>query len=174
MKKNIKNIALIFIVFFYYFSNSYAINENRKEPIDITADTMEWNDQTMVAHALGNAVATQGSQTLTADELTASIDNNSSNDQDAQRIRMIYARGNVSFENNEEKATGDKGLYDVENGKIILEGNVILKRKNDILYGNKLVMDLDDGKSRVFSESGEGRVKMRFIPAQEKKEENAN
>ena len=55
---------------------------------------------------------------------------------------------------------------DVAHGKIILEGNVVLKRKNDVLYGNKLIMDLDSGKSRVFSESGEGRVKMRFIPAE--------
>ena len=38
--------------------------------------------------------------------------------------------------------------------------------KNDVLYGNKLVMDLDSGKSRVFSESGNSRVKMRFVPAQ--------
>ena len=140
-------------------------------PIEITADTMEWLNEKKIAIARGNADAVQGRYTLNADILMAHIigqpdaENNS-----ASKINFIEAEGNVLLTTPEERARGDIGTYNVREKTVTLTGSVVLTQGDNVLHGEKLVMDLVTGHSRLegiggsLSSGEDGRVKAIFNP----------
>ena len=128
-------------------------------PIEITSDTMEWMNEERIAIARGNADAVQGRYKLHADVLTAFL--NQGEGDTADKIKMITADGNVSLTTPEESARGESGQYDVENGIVELTGSVVLTQGQNVLRGDKLVMDLNSGRSTL--ESNE-RVQAIFSP----------
>ena len=65
-----------------------------------------------------------------------------------------------------ETAQGDLGIYEVAKQRLTLTGAVILTRGENVLRGNKLVMNIATGQSQF---SG-GRVHGRFVPPKRKKE----
>ena len=147
--------------------------EDSNEPIEITADTLEWMENDRIAIARGDADAVQGRYRLYADELTAYLSEPDS-DPDAGeesgragKIRRIDADGNVRFVTPEEVVTGAVGTYDVERRLVHLEGGVVMTQGENIVRGDRLDMDLDTGVSTVSavesSESG-GRVSALFVP----------
>lgn len=147
--------------------------EDSNEPIEITADTLEWMENDRIAIARGDADAVQGRYRLYADELTAYLsepDSDTDAGEESGRageIRRIDADGNVRFVTPEEVVTGAVGTYDVERRLVHLEGGVVMTQGENIVRGDRLDMDLDTGVSTVSavesSESG-GRVSALFVP----------
>ena len=128
-------------------------------PIEITSDTMEWMNEERIAIARGNADAVQGRYKLHADILTAYLNQGEGNS--ADKIRLITADGNVSLTTPEESARGENGRYDVEKGIVELTGSVVLTQGKNVLRGDKLVMDLNTGRSTLESPQ---RVQAIFSP----------
>lgn len=141
-------------------------------PVEITADTMEWFNEERVAVARGNAEAIQGRYHLHADVLTAHLSVGAGGALD--RIRHIDAEGNVSLTTPEESARGRTGTYDVEHKMVVLEGAVVLTQGDNVMRGERLVMDLQTGRSTLegvpaaapppVAAAGGGRVKAIFVP----------
>jgi len=82
------------------------------------------------------------------------------------KIRRMDVDGNVFVSSPTETASGEKGVYLAETGKITLTGNVILTRAGNVIRGTKLVIDVDSGRSIIDANSsaGGGRVKGLFVP----------
>jgi lipopolysaccharide export system protein LptA len=82
------------------------------------------------------------------------------------KIRRMDVDGHVFVSSPTETASGEKGVYDADTGKIILTGDVILTRSGNVIRGTKLAIDVDSGKSTIESKSsaGGGRVKGLFAP----------
>lgn len=147
--------------------------EDSNEPIEITADTLEWMENDRIAIARGDADAVQGRYRLYADELTAYLsepgsDPDAAGESDrAGEIRRIDADGNVRFVTPEEVITGAAGTYDVERRLVHLEGGVVMTQGENVVRGDRLDMNLDTGVSTVSavesSDSG-GRVSALFVP----------
>ena len=145
-------------------------------PIEITADSMEWLNEKKIAIARGNADAVQGRYNLSAHVLTAHITNNPNDDgvldgsTSNSQISLIEAEGNVLLTTPTEKARGNTGTYDVLKKKATLIGAVVLTQGENVLHGEKLVMDLNTGHSRLegtagsAEQDGDGRVKAIFNP----------
>ena len=152
----IKNLKIILILFFISL-NSLA---NDVIPVDIIADEMQWNDDQKVAYAIGNAIATQGEKKISADKLIVHLDQ----EEDTNEIILIEAEGNVIFTNKKEVATGKIAKYDFIKNNIIIEDTVTLKRDDNIMKGELLVMDLNTGVSQITSDKSTKKVKMRFSP----------
>ena len=152
----IKNLKIILILFFISL-NSLA---NDVIPVDIIADEMQWNDDQKVAYAIGNAIATQGEKKISADKLIVHLDQ----EEDTNEIILIEAEGNVIFTNKKEVATGKIAKYDFIKNNIIIEDTVTLKRDDNIMKGELLVMDLNTGLSQITSDKSAKKVKMRFLP----------
>ena len=55
----------------------------------------------------------------------------------------------------DQTATGDKGLFDMKANTVTLEGNVVVSQGQNVMRGDRLVVDLTTGVSRV--ESGKDR-----------------
>ena len=159
----IKNLKIILILFFISL-NSLA---NDVIPVDIIADEMQWNDDQKVAYAIGNAIATQGEKKISANKLIVHLDQ----EEDTNEIILIEAEGNVIFTNEKEVATGKIAKYDFIKNNIIIEDTVTLKRDDNIMKGELLVMDLNTGLSQITSDKSTKKVKMRFSPKKADKNE---
>ena len=159
----IKNLQIILILFFISL-NSLA---NDVIPVDIIADEMQWNDDQKIAYAIGNAIATQGEKKISANKLIVHLDQ----EEDTNEIILIEAEGNVIFTNEKEVATGKIAKYDFIKNNIIIEDTVTLKRDDNIMKGELLVMDLNTGLSQITSDKSTKKVKMRFSPKKADKNE---
>jgi lipopolysaccharide export system protein LptA len=82
------------------------------------------------------------------------------------KIKRMDVDGKVFMSSPTETASGDKAVYTADNGLIVLTGNVILTRGQNVIRGSKLTIDSDSGHSVIDSKSsgGGGRVKGLFVP----------
>ena len=148
-----KKISLI-LLFFLLYLNAYP--EPRK-PIEILADSMEWNKQLGQAIAIGNAKAIQGQTTIKAKKIIAVL-----NEDNSQQIKELKAIGKVVFLRDKQIATGDKATYYIDQEKVIITGNVALKRDDNIIKGEKLIIDFLTGLSKMEASSTNQKVRMKY------------
>jgi len=174
-----------------------GLSQSSKEPIDIESDVLVVHDQQKYATFKGNVKAVQGTTTLRAKELdvhyvgggdqiatgeatpaaangaaangAASGDKPAaaSDDQQAQ-ITKIEAKGDVIINSAQDQTTtSDWALYDVPAQLVTVGGNVVLTQGQNVLKGDRLVIDLKTGESR-FENPGNttagGRIRALFVP----------
>ncbi len=154
------------IILLIFFTISFIKLSHSEEsiPVDVVADSMQWNDKEKIAYAKGNAEANQGERKLSADELIVHLNKNNNNNE----VVMIEAQGNVIFITKTEIGSGEKAKYDLIKNYIIIEDNVQLKKEGNVMVGQYLEMDLLTGVSKIKSEKENDRVRVRF--STEKKE----
>ena len=162
---------------------------NLDEPINIEADLLEVDDKSKQATFRGNVVASQGGFSLKAKELIVYYAGNPSGEVTQARagqqaeaagqqgqagsIKRIEAKGKVIVATKDEQtATSEWADFDVEKQLVTIGGNVVLSQGENVLRGDRLVIDLKSGKSRfeVKSESGSQRIRGLFLPRQDKKD----
>ena len=82
-----------------------------------------------------------------------------------QKIKRLEARGGVVVTQKEQTATGETGVFDMKTNTVTLTGNVVMTQGQNVLRGDRLVVDLTSGVSRVESgKNGQGRVQGLFQP----------
>ncbi len=148
-----KKISIVLLFFLIYLN---AHPEDRK-PIEILADSMEWNKQLGQAIATGNAKAIQGQTTIKAKKIIAVL-----NEDNNQQIKELKAIGKVVFLKDKQIATGDKATYYINQEKVIITGNVALKRDDNIIKGEKLIIDFLTGLSKMEASSTNQKVRMKY------------
>ena len=149
-----KKISIVLLFLFLYLN---AYSEARK-PIEILADSMEWNKQLGQAIATGNAKAIQGQTTIKANKIIAVLSEDNS-----QQIKELQAIGKVVFLKDKQLATGDKATYYLNQDKVIITGNVELKKDGNIIKGEKLIIDFLSGLSKMEGSKTNQKVKMKYI-----------
>ena len=166
MIKNMKIISLKIIILFFIFTKCILANDINS--IEIISDELEWNEKEKIAYARGNASAEQKDKKLTADELIVHLSKDNKNTNNNNEIVMIEAIGNVIFSSKEDKATGNNAVYNIVKNNIIIDGNVILKRKENIMQGEHLEMDLNTGVSSISNGKEGEKVRMLFSTKNDK------
>ena len=149
-----KKVSLI-LLFFLFYLNAYP---EAIKPIEILADSMEWNKQLGQAIATGNAKAIQGQTTIKANKIIAVLSKDNS-----QQIKELKASGKVVFLKDKQLATGDKATYYLSQDKVIITGNVKLKKDGNIIKGEKLIIDFLTGLSKMEGSGTNQKVKMKYI-----------
>jgi len=76
--------------------------------------------------------------------------------QGAQNIRRIEARGGVTVITKDQTASGDLGIYDLKSKTITLSGNVVVSQGQNVIHGERVVVDTTTGNARVESGSSGG------------------
>lgn len=101
-------------------------------PLEINADRgIEWRRDQNTYVASGNARASRGDLELFADELTAHYRDAPDG---SSEIYKITASGNVRIVSPNERAQGDRGAYDVDNGVVVLLGkNLRLTTPDEVI-----------------------------------------
>ena len=95
---------------------------SNRQPIEISADALEVQQDKRLAIFAGNVAATQGAYLLRADRMAVSYAATGGDNS----ISKIDATGKVFFSTPAETAQGDAGTYDVDAGIITLTGAVFL------------------------------------------------
>ncbi|MBI4793797.1 MAG: lipopolysaccharide transport periplasmic protein LptA [Deltaproteobacteria bacterium] len=139
-------------------------------PIHIEADRMvsKQNDNAIVF--TGNVDARQGALTIHSDEMTVYHKNQpatkSTGQEGPQKIEKLYAVGNVKIVQEELVATGNSMEYFAEGRKVLLTGDTKVWQDNNLVTGEKILLDLNAGTTVVEPDSKTGgRVKAFFNPA---------
>jgi len=166
--------------------------ENKDAPVQIEAGTLEVHDKTKTATFSGNVQVVQGDTTMKCHSLvvfygqeigiggadsettaTTAAKSNLGMPKGAQNIRRIEAHGAVTVLTKDQSATGDLGIYDLKTKTITLSGNVVVSQGQNVIHGERVVVDTETGNARVESGSsgpsgtsaaGTGRVRALIQP----------
>ena len=128
---------------------------NSNAPVDVTADRIEVQDRADRAIFAGNVHATQAEMTLDTDRLTVAYSNKpggaggSTAAGTGVQIHRLDAAGGVVVHSPSETAKGDFGIYDLDRKLITLIGNVRLTQGNNVVNGQRLVINIDSGRAVV-------------------------
>ncbi|NCO03887.1 MAG: ostA-like family protein [Alphaproteobacteria bacterium] len=91
------------------------------EPIEISAgQALEWHQKDQQYIARGDVVVTQGTTTIKSSELVADYREGATSNTE---IWQLTATGNVIISDAENTVTGDKGVYNVEQGLATVTGD---------------------------------------------------
>jgi lipopolysaccharide export system protein LptA len=160
-----------------------GFSKNRDQPVHIEAATLEVRDKDKVATFSGNVRVKQGDTGLRCNSLLVFYVQDAAGDKSGksgaadkgksmpaatpgpegqQKIKRLEARGNVVVTQKEQTATGDLGVFDMTTNTVTLTGHVTMTQGKNVLRGEKLVVDLTSGVSRV--ESGKNRPVQGLFP----------
>ena len=145
-----------------------GFSQNRDKPIRIDAQSLEVRDKDKAATFAGNVKVVQGDTTMYCKVLVVSYEQNQGGPKPAQMkaaspgpggsssISRLDAKGGVRVEQKDQVVTGDTGIFDAKSNLITVNGNVVLTQQQNVLKGDKLIVDMTTGVSRVESTSGRG------------------
>jgi lipopolysaccharide export system protein LptA len=146
-----------------------GFSQNRDKPIQIEAASLEMRDKDKVATFSGNVKVVQGDTTMRSKTLVVFYDNDQGKDGKkpamksaspgpggSSSIRRLEAKGGVIVTQKEQTVTGETGIFDMKANTVTMLGGVVLTKDKNVLRGDRLVVDMTTGVSRVESSSGRG------------------
>lgn len=168
-----------------------GFSQNRDKPIQIEAAQLEVRDKKKEATFSGNVKVVQGDTTMSSKSLVVFYDQSSAPEQPppqpkqkggkaaggapmqsaapgpggSSSIKRLEARGSVVVTQKDQVVTGDLAVFDTKANLITMSGGVVLTQCKNVLRGDRLMVDMTTGVSRVESESG--RVQALFIQGSE-------
>jgi len=128
---------------------------NSNAPVDVTADRIEVQDRADRALFVGNVHATQAEMTLDTARLTVAYSSKpgaagaAPTGAGGVQIHRLDASGGVVVHSASETAKGDLGIYDLDRKLITIIGDVRLTQKDNVVTGQRLVINLDTGRAVV-------------------------
>ncbi|MDP2205162.1 MAG: LptA/OstA family protein [Alphaproteobacteria bacterium] len=123
-------------------------------------DKIEFNTNQNRLTAIGKATAQRGTDSLSADNLSAFFAPDATGKIDLQRI---VADTPLTVKTARETVTGDSGVYDVAAGKATLRGRVRLLQGDNWLEGTRAEVDLKTGISKLFADTPAAPVRPALI-----------
>lgn len=129
-------------------------NDNKNVPVAIDADTLELQEDKQRIIFSGNVDVKQGSLRVQAAELVVYYrDRGGAGD---RQILRIEAKGHVVVTQDDQAASGDQAIYDLENGRMTLIGNAVLTQGENVIKGSQVSIDLNSGVTTIGGQKDEG------------------
>jgi lipopolysaccharide export system protein LptA len=172
-----------------------GFSQNRDQPIQIEAASLEMRDKKKEATFSGNVKVVQGDTTMTSKTLVvfyessgdkaapapapvkgtksaaterAPMQSTTPGPGGASSIKRLEARGNVVVTQKDQVVTGETAVFDTKTNLITMlggpGGQVVLTQCQNVLRGDRLLVDMTTGVSRV--EADNGKVQGLFIQTQ--------
>jgi lipopolysaccharide export system protein LptA len=154
-----------------------GFSQNRDQPIQIESATLEMRDKKKEATFSGNVKVIQGDTIMTSKTLvvfyesgaapgatpaanskaaakSAPIQSATPGPDGSSSIRKLEARGNVVVTQKDQVVTGETAVFETKTNLITMLGGVVLTQGKNVLRGDRLMVDMTTGVSRVESDSG--------------------
>jgi lipopolysaccharide export system protein LptA len=158
-----------------------GFSQNRDQPIQIEAASLEMRDKKKEATFAGNVKVVQGDTTMTSKVLVVFYESNAPAAGSAtgpaagakagaksappipsatpgpggsSSIRRLEAKGNVVVTQKDQVATGDTAIFETKTNLVTMLGGVVLTQGKNVLRGDRLLVDMTTGVSRVESDGG--------------------
>jgi lipopolysaccharide export system protein LptA len=162
-----------------------GFSQNRDQPIQIEAASLEMHDKKKQATFAGNVKVMQGDTTMTSKTLVAFYDQNAAPGAPAANskatkpaplksatpgpggsssIRRLEAKGGVVVTQKDQVVSGETAVFDTRTNLITMLGGVVLTQCRNVMRGDRLVVDMTTAVSRI--ESDTGRVQVLLIQGQ--------
>ena len=168
-----------------------GFTQNRDQPIQIEAASLEMRDKKKEATFSGNVKVIQGDTTMTSKTLVVFYESSGQQGSTppaqpaaakgakagapmqsatpgpggASSIKRLEARGNVVVTQKDQVVTGETAVFDTKANLITMLGGVVLTQCQNVLRGDRLLVDMTTGVSRV--EADNGKVQGLFIQSQQ-------
>jgi lipopolysaccharide export system protein LptA len=131
--------------------------QQRNEPIRIASLSLEVRDRSKMATFSGNVRILQGEFDLKSDTLVVFYDDQKdkggatdlTNAGDKPQIRRMEARGSVIITQKHQRAASERADFDIRSNTVTLSGNVVVTRCDNVLRGQRLIIDIATGVSRM-------------------------
>jgi lipopolysaccharide export system protein LptA len=155
-----------------------GFTQNRDQPIQIEAASLEMRDKKKEATFAGNVKVVQGDTTMTSKSLvvfydsgpasvspqpaapkgstSASMQSATPGPGGSSSIRRLEAKGSVVVTQKDQVVTGETAIFDTRANLITMMGGVggvVLTQCKNVLRGDRLRVDMTTGVSRVESDS---------------------
>ena len=145
-----------------------GFSKNRDKPVQIEAATLEVRDKDRMATFSGNVHVVQGDTTMRCKVLVVHYDSKTPGGMKSatpgpggqQQISRLEAKGGVVVTQADQTATGDTGNFDMRTNTITLLGNVVVSQGGNVVRGERLVVDMTTGVSKVDAGASRGPVRM--------------
>ena len=155
-----------------------GFSQNRDQPIQIEAASLEMRDKKKEATFTGNVKVVQGDTTMTSKTLVVFYESSATPAPAPQKgtkaapapnaplqsttpgpggsssIRRLEAKGSVVVTQKEQVVTGETAIFDTKANLITMTGGVVLTQCKNVLRGDRLLVDMTTGVSRVESDGG--------------------
>jgi len=156
-----------------------GFSQNRDQPIQIEAASLEMRDKKKEATFSGNVKVVQGDTTMTSKTLVVFYESSSSGAAPtaaaansktpaksapiqsatpgpggSSSIKRLEAHGNVVVTQKDQVVTGETAVFDTKTNLVTMLGGVVLTQGKNVLRGDRLLVDMTTGVSRVESDSG--------------------
>src|SRR3982074_903460 len=150
-----------------------GFSQNRDQPIQIEAASLEMRDKKKEATFAGNVKVVQGDTTMTSKTLVVFYDSTpapaaaapAGNSKAAAKsaapipaappgpggsssIRRLEARGSVVVTQKDQVVTGETAVFDTKTNLVTMLGGVVLTQGKNVLRGDRLMGDLASGVCR--------------------------
>ncbi len=150
-----------------------GFSQNQGKPIQIESTSLEVRDKDKRATFSGDVHVVQGDTDMRCKSLVVFYDDNSPTaggkaapkpaaaagppPKQQQTIKRLEATGDVVVVQKEQTATGNSGVYDIRTSTITLTGNVTLTQGPNVVRGERLMVNVKSGVSRMEEgKSGQG------------------
>src|SRR3954454_20886830 len=152
-----------------------GFSQNRDQPIQIEAASLEMRDKKKEATFAGNVKVVQGDTTMSSKSLvvfydqsaapapapaapkgakTGPIQSATPGPGGSSSIRRLEAKGSVVVTQKDQVVTGETAIFDTKANLITMTGGVVLTQCKNVLKGDRLLVDMTTGVSRVESDGG--------------------
>jgi lipopolysaccharide export system protein LptA len=135
-----------------------GFSQNRDEPVKIRAASLEIREKDKMATFTGDVYVLQGDTEMRCKVLVVSYEaatgtrmaNAAAEGPGGDRqVRQIEAKGDVVVIQKDQNATGDAATFNMRENTVTLVGNVVVTRGSNVLRGQRLVVDLTSGVSKM-------------------------
>jgi lipopolysaccharide export system protein LptA len=140
-----------------------GFSQNRDQPVKIQAAALEVREKDKVATFSGDVYVLQGDTEMRCKLLTVFYEEETGaravkaaepGPAGQRQIRRIEAKGSVVVVQKDQNATGDAAIFNMRENTVTLTGNVVVREGTNVIRGQRLVVDLTSGVSKM----DQGRV----------------
>lgn len=139
-------------------------------PISYSADNLEYQNENRLMILTGNVDLVQRCARMQSNKLTLLFGGQAKGAAPgagfaAGDIERIIAEGDVHFVRADQKARGDKAVYETATDAVTFTGNVVLSSAENVTRGETLVLEIGSGRTTLAPNAKTGqRVQGVFRP----------
>lgn len=120
-----------------------TIAQDTSLPVEVSSDELSVDQQTGTAIFTGNVVIGQGNMRLSAQRVIVVYRAT------ADGIAKMEASGGVTIVSGKDAAEAQRADYSIDEGTIVMRGNVLLSQGASALSADKMTIRLRDGTARM-------------------------
>jgi len=135
-----------------------GFSQNRDQPVKIQATSLEVREKDKVATFTGDVHVLNGDTEMRCKVLTVFYEEETGaramkaaepGPGGDRQIKRIEAKGGVTVVQKDQNAAGDSAIFNMHENIVMLTGNVVVTKGQDVLRGQRLTVDLTNGVSKM-------------------------